>query len=167
MIQGMDSDKDGALSESEWNKAMGAFCQHGFTGLDGGPRRVPDQKTRNVSRGNTGVAFPRFLRRSPAEEKCSWCATAASCNASIPPKATVLYQERLGVLGGYAASPVSAQDHIYLASQSGTVIVVDAGSDSLKILARKHARGKNFRHPSLGGKRHLRAHGAPSVRIHR
>ena len=45
------------------------------------------------------------------------------------------YQDRLGVRGGYAASPVSAAGRIYLASQSGTIVVIDAGSDSLRVLA--------------------------------
>jgi len=51
-------------------------------------------------------------------------------------KGTVMYQERLGVTGGYAASPVGARDLVYLASQSGTITIIDARSESLKVLAR-------------------------------
>ena len=49
---------------------------------------------------------------------------------------SVLYQERLGVSGGYAASPVAADDRVYLCSQSGTVTVIDARSNQLKVLSR-------------------------------
>ena len=49
---------------------------------------------------------------------------------------SLLYRERLGASGGYSATPVAAQHRIYLASQLGTITVIDARSKELKVLAR-------------------------------
>lgn len=46
-----------------------------------------------------------------------------------------IYEERLGAAGGYYASPIAAGNHIYAASDRGTVVVFEAG-DALKVLAR-------------------------------
>ena len=148
MIQGMDSDKDGALSESEWNKAMDAFVSMDspvLMAVRGGPGPKDDERIAwKYGRGIPEIPSPLacrgkvFLVRDGGILQCIDSA-----------KGTVLYQERLGVLGGYAASPVSAQDHVYLASQSGTVIVVDAASDSLKILARNPLGEKISATPAL------------------
>ena len=48
----------------------------------------------------------------------------------------MLYQERLRVLNGYSASPLAADNRVYLASQSGTVTVIDARASTLKVVAR-------------------------------
>jgi outer membrane protein assembly factor BamB len=65
---------------------------------------------------------------------------------------TVLYHERVGVPGGYAASPVAAQDRIYLASQSGTITVIDARSATLKVLARNSLEERITATPALVAK---------------
>jgi outer membrane protein assembly factor BamB len=39
----------------------------------------------------------------------------------------VIYQERLGASGQYSASPVIANDHVYLCSERGVITVVRCG----------------------------------------
>jgi len=84
-------------------------------------------------------------------------------------KGTVLYEERLGTLGGYAASPIGALDRVYVASQSGSITVLDAHSDSLKVLAKNPLGEKISATPALAGDviyvrtdKHLYAFGAES-----
>ena len=64
---------------------------------------------------------------------------------------SVLYRERIGASGGYTASPVAAEDHIYLASQSGTITVIDARSTKLNVLAQNALEEKITATPALVG----------------
>src|SRR6266704_1841734 len=61
----------------------------------------------------------------------------------------VLYQERLGVGGGYTASPIAADGRVYLPSHSGTIVVVDARAKELKVLARNVIGEKITATPAL------------------
>jgi outer membrane protein assembly factor BamB len=47
----------------------------------------------------------------------------------------LLFDERIGAAGGYYASPVATDDHIYLASDTGAITVVRA-SDKLEVISR-------------------------------
>jgi outer membrane protein assembly factor BamB len=135
MLESMDKDKDGAVSKEEWDTAMGQFegmdtpvlmaLRPGDANGDGPPpvawkiqRGIPEIPSPVCYQGKV------FLVRDGGLVQC----LAADSG-------TVLYQERLGVGGGYAASPIAADGRLYLASQSGTIIVIDAGSDQLKVLA--------------------------------
>src|SRR5205807_2232705 len=62
---------------------------------------------------------------------------------------TVLYQERLGVAGGYTASPIAADGRVYLASHSGTIIAIDGRAKGLKVLARNAIGEKITAAPAL------------------
>jgi hypothetical protein len=59
----------------------------------------------------------------------------------------VIYDERIGAPGGYFASPLAAEGHIYLASDRGTVTVVQAG-DKLDVLARNDLGESIFASPA-------------------
>jgi hypothetical protein len=41
----------------------------------------------------------------------------------------MVYQQRLGASGQYSASPVVANDHLYLCSERGVITVVKCGDD--------------------------------------
>jgi outer membrane protein assembly factor BamB len=148
MIQGLDEDKDGALSEQEWNKGMDAFESMDVPVLmavrGGLEHKEEDRLVWKFGRGVPEIPSPLafhgklFLVRDGGILQCM--------DAS---KGTMLYQERLGVSGGYAASPIGAQDRVCLASQSGTIIVLDAASDSLKVLARNPLGEKITATPAL------------------
>jgi outer membrane protein assembly factor BamB len=47
----------------------------------------------------------------------------------------LVYSGRLGALGDYYSSPVAASDRIYISSAEGTVVVLDARGEALKVLA--------------------------------
>lgn len=134
-LQSMDKDKDGAVTKEEWDSAMGNFermdapvlmaLRPGDANGDGTPplawkvqRGIPEIPSPVCYQGKV------FLVRDGGLVEC----VAADSG-------TVLYQERLGVAGGYAASPIAADGRLYLASESGTITVIDAGSDQLKVLA--------------------------------
>lgn len=62
---------------------------------------------------------------------------------------SVRYQERLGVGGQYAATPVAAAGRIYVASQTGTVIVFKPGATAPEILARNDLRESIMATPAI------------------
>ena len=69
----------------------------------------------------------------------------------------ILYQaERIDAPGDYYSSAVGANGRIYIASQKGTVVVLDGG-DALKILARNNLGEQIFATPAvLDGRIYLR-----------
>ena len=59
-----------------------------------------------------------------------------------------MYSGRLGVSGYYYSSPVAADDKIYIASEEGVVVVLDAG-EKLNILAKNKLDGAILATPAL------------------
>jgi outer membrane protein assembly factor BamB len=148
MLQGADEDKDGAVSEQEWKKAEEVFESSdvpALMALHAGPCLKNEQRVAwTYSRGIPEIPSPLcydgklFLVRDGGLLQSMDAQTGA-----------VLYQERIGVAGGYTASPVAAQGRVYLASQSGTITVIDAHSRSLKILAQNPLQEKISATPAL------------------
>lgn len=64
-------------------------------------------------------------------------------------------RERLGkdAGGDYFASPVMADGHIYLCSTRGVISVIQAGGDSLKILAQNALNDPVLATPAIVGNR--------------
>jgi outer membrane protein assembly factor BamB len=135
VLQSLDKNKDGAVTKEEWDQGMAAFEEMDKPVLmalrpaakeGDGPNRVAWQ----ISRGIPEVPSPLcclgklFLVRDGGLIQCLTTSSGS-----------VLYQERLGAPGGYTASPVSADGRIYLASQLGTITVIDARADQLKVLS--------------------------------
>jgi outer membrane protein assembly factor BamB len=60
----------------------------------------------------------------------------------------LVYSGRLGASGYYYASPVAADDKVYIASEDGVVVVLDAG-EKLKILAENKLDGAILATPAL------------------
>ena len=61
-----------------------------------------------------------------------------------------IYQaERVDASGDYYASAVSADGRVYVVSQRGTVVVLDATSDTLKVLARNDLKASVFASPAI------------------
>jgi outer membrane protein assembly factor BamB len=60
----------------------------------------------------------------------------------------LLYSGRLGAMGYYYASPVAADHKVYIASEEGVVVVLDA-SDQLKVLARNTLDGAILATPAI------------------
>lgn len=57
--------------------------------------------------------------------------------------------ERLDASGEYYASAVTADDRVYVTSQRGTISVLDAKSDNLKVLARNDLKAPVFATPAI------------------
>jgi outer membrane protein assembly factor BamB len=153
MLTGMDKDKDGSVTQSEWDEDLEGFEKSDApvlmalrAGKDPGPagNRIAWQVSRGIPEVPSPLCYQGrvFLVRDGGLLQCLEAATGS-----------VLYQERLGVGGGYAASPVAADGRVYLVSQSGTVVVIDARSDALKVLARNAMGEKVAATPALVGDR--------------
>jgi outer membrane protein assembly factor BamB len=71
-----------------------------------------------------------------------------SCRALETGK--VLFDERLGAPGGYFASPLGADGRVYVASDTGTITVVEA-ADQLKVLAQNALKEPVFASPATVG----------------
>ena len=75
----------------------------------------------------------------------------------------LLYSGRLGV-PGYYSSPVAADNKVYIASEEGVVVVLDAG-EQLKVLATNKLDGAILATPALADGEHLRENRKSSVRF--
>jgi outer membrane protein assembly factor BamB len=136
MLEGIDEDKDGAVSKEEWDKAMAQFesmdspvlmaLKPGIVEGDSS-KRIVWQSARGVPEIPSPLCYEGklFLVRDGGLLQCLSAETGKS-----------LYQERLEAPGGYAASPIAADGRIYIASESGIVTVIDARTNELKVLAR-------------------------------
>ena len=60
----------------------------------------------------------------------------------------LIYSGRTGAMGYYYASPVAADNKIYLASEEGVVVVLDGGEE-LKVLARNKLDGQILATPAI------------------
>ena len=70
---------------------------------------------------------------------------------------TFYQAERMDSPGDYYSSAVAADGRVYVASQKGTVVVVDAASDALNVLARNQLGEQIFATPAiLDGRIYLR-----------
>ena len=69
---------------------------------------------------------------------------------------TLLFSGRLGAMGYYYASPVAADRKVFIASEEGVVVVLEAG-DQLNVLARNKLDGAILATPAIvDGKIYLR-----------
>jgi outer membrane protein assembly factor BamB len=149
MFDGLDKDKNGEVTEEEWTSSMAQFTSMDTPVLvalrAGGPGTNEDQRivwkrTRGIPEIPTPLCYDHklFVVRDGGLLQCLEAATG-----------TVVYEERLGVAGGYAASPVSADGRVYLCSQSGTITVIDGRAKELKVLARNALGEKITATPAL------------------
>ena len=68
----------------------------------------------------------------------------------------LIYSGRTGAMGYYYSSPVAADNKIYVASEEGVVVVLDAGAE-LKVLARNRLDGQILATPAIAdGKIYVR-----------
>jgi outer membrane protein assembly factor BamB len=145
----MDSDKDRALTETEWK----AFA------VQWGGRFAPSLKAiRPGGRGDLTKSHVAWqLRRGIPEIPSALCYRGRLClvrdgglvQCVRPGTGEVIYEDRVGVSGGYCASPVAAGGRIYLAAHSGTIVVLDGTSDRLQVLARNVLGEKIWATPAL------------------
>ena len=148
ILKEVDQDKDGAVTEQEWTKGTEEFEKADAPVLMALlPGSVPKNQERvawKYGRGIPEIPSPLayegklYLIRDGGRLQCMDSATGA-----------VLFQERIGAAGGYAASPVAAQGRVYVASQSGIVTVINARAPKLEVLARNPLEEKVTATPAL------------------
>lgn len=149
IFDGLDGDRDGALSEAEFMKFVKQWSARAAPSLrairpggqgDASRTHVAWQ----VARGIPEIPSPLFHRgriylvRDGGFVTCVKAATG-----------DILFQERVGAPGSYCASPVAAGGQIYVASHNGIVTALAAG-DELKVLARNELGENIWATPALG-----------------
>ena len=149
MFDGLDQNKDGDVTEEEWNAAMAGFSSRDTpivlaahpagSGMDE-EKRIAWKYSRGIPEVPTPLCYDHklFIVRDGG---------LLECFDAVSGK--VLYDERLGVGGGYTASPIAADGRVYLPSYSGTIVVVDGRAKELKVLAKDNIGEKISATPAL------------------
>ena len=135
IFRGMDSDKDGFITEKDWAAMTNLFAK-GDSGLFA--LRAPgsgDITSTHVAwkqtKGIAGISSPLFYEGRIYVVQDGGRLTCWDAKTGKP-----LYeQERLGAEGEYYASPIAANGRIYVASSRGTITTIRAG-DALEVEAR-------------------------------
>lgn len=149
MLDGLDKDKNGEMTEEEWNAGMARFSSmdtpvvmalHPEGARTNQEQRIAWKRSRGIPEVPSPLCYEHklFIVRDGGLLQCLDAASG-----------TVLYDERLGVGGGYTASPIAADGRVYLSSHSGTIVVVDARAKELKVLARNVLGEKITATPAL------------------
>lgn len=134
LIDLVDQDKDGAMTQAEFDGSLASLRSRTNTVLAIRPGGAGDCTSTHVAwkdvRGVPEIASPLFYRNR------LYLVRDGGLLTSYAPDGTLhIDRKRLGVLGQYASSPVAADGRIYAASVSGTIVVFRAG-DTLEVLAR-------------------------------
>lgn len=144
----VDRNKDGVVDQAEWeafrNRVSAMATDHGLLAI-----RVKENKPIVIWRENTSIPeVPSpllykgrlFLVRNGG---------VATCLDALTGK--VIYRARLGTPSAYFASPIAADGRVYLASSEGTVTVIAADSDQLKVLSRNEIGEDMIATPAIVG----------------
>ena len=149
IFDSLDKDKKGEVTEEEWNSLIARFSSMDSpivmalraeaTGTNE-ETRIAWKQMRGIPEVPSPLCYDHklFLVRDGGLLQCLEASSGK-----------VLYQERLGVGGGYTASPIAADGRVYLPSHSGTIVVVDARAKELKVLARNVIGEKITATPAL------------------
>lgn len=149
IFDSLDSDKTGEVTEEKWNALMAHFSSmdtptvtafHAKSSGTNEEARIAWKHTRGIPEVPSPLYYDHklFLVRDGGLLQCLEAASGK-----------VLYQERIGVGGGYTASPIAADGRVYLASQTGSIVVVDGRAKELKVLARNDIGEKITATPAL------------------
>lgn len=152
MAQGMDADRDGALTEAEcvsFGAGFETFSAPVLVGVRPGGKGDVSQShvAWQMRRGIPEVPSPLFYQGLIYQVRDGGLITCVDAKDG-----SVRYQDRLGVGGQYCASPVAGAGRIYLVSQSGTVSVLKSGESTLSILARNELAEPVFATPAIVGR---------------
>ncbi len=152
----IDVDKDGRVTKDEYNHMRDMFAQavnQLFAIKPGGHGDITETHVLwKVSRHLPYVSSPLCFNNRVYTFKNGGL---ASCYDAIT--GAIVYQaERLDSPGDYYSSAIGADGRVYVASQKGTVVVLDAG-DAPRVLARNQMGEPVFATPAvLDGRIYLR-----------
>ena len=156
-LRGLDVDRDGQISEGDWNVLL-HNSSRGTNKLvavePGGTGDITDTHVSwTFTKGLPYVPSPLVYRGRLYIVKDGGMLSSLDPTTGQPHYA----QARLKARGSYYASPVAADGRIYVASLPGTLSVVKAGGDSPEILHQADFGERIFATPALvGDKLYLR-----------
>jgi outer membrane protein assembly factor BamB len=136
LFQYADQNHDGKVERSEWERLLESFKpssrEHGLVAIrPGGTGNVPP---RNIlwkePRGVPEVPTPLVYK-----DRVYTVTNGGTVSCMNATTGQLVFRERLGIPGGYFASPIAAGVRIYFASNEGTITVIAAG-DQFRVLAR-------------------------------
>jgi outer membrane protein assembly factor BamB len=145
----IDADKDGKVTKPEYEYVRGMFADavnQVFAIKPGGSGDITD--THVVWQQNKHLPYvssPVAVNGRIFTMKSGGLASAYETKSGSP-----IYQaERVDASGDYYASAVAADGRVYVISQRGTVVVHDATSDQLNVLARNDLKAPVFASPAV------------------
>ena len=156
-MRGMDRNRDGKITQSDWEilKAGAAKAENVLLAIKSGGHGdiAPTHVAWKFNRGLPYVASPLFYDGRLYLVKDGGMISSFDAKTGK----TFYLQERLDSPGSYYASPVAADGRIYLASQPGKLTVIKAGGDAPEVLHRADFGERIFATPALvGGNIYLR-----------
>ena len=140
----IDADKDGKVTKAEYEVIRGMFASavnQLFAIKPGGSGDITDTHVVwQVNKHLPYVSSPVVANGRVFTMKSGGLASAYDASSGSP-----IYQaERVEAAGDYYASAVAVDGRVYVASQRGTVVVLDATSDKLNVLARNELKAPVF-----------------------
>ena len=145
-----DANKDEILTQAEWEELVRRVHAREDKVLAVRPGASGDSTRTHVAwtanRGISEIPSPLFYRNRLYFVRSGGIVTSYAADTG----ALVLDRQRLGALGQYAASPVAADGRIYVANDTGTVVVFRAG-DTLDVLARNDLGESITATPAIAG----------------
>ncbi len=145
----IDADKDGKVTKTEYEVIRGMFADavnQIFAIKPGGSGDITD--THVVWQQNKHLPYvssPIAVNGRIFTMKSGGLASAYDTKSGSP----VYQAERVDASGDYYASAVAADGRVYVISQRGTVVVLDATSDKLNVLARNDLKAPVFASPAI------------------
>ena len=145
----IDADKDGRVTRAEYEAMRGMFAEavnQLFAIRPGGSGDITDTHVVwQQSKHLPYVSSPIAVAGRVFTMKSGGLASAYDTKSGSP-----LFQaERVEASGDYYASAASADGRLYIISQRGTVVVLDANSDALTVLARNDLKAPVFASPAI------------------
>jgi outer membrane protein assembly factor BamB len=145
----MDVDKDGRATREEYEQMRAMFAQavnQLFAIRPGGRGDITDTHVVwQVNKHLPYIASPVVADGRVFTMKSGGLASAYDARSGSP----VFQAERVGASGDYYGSAVTAAGRVYLVSQRGTVVVLDAGADRLEVLSRNDLGEPVFATPAI------------------
>jgi outer membrane protein assembly factor BamB len=145
----MDADKNGKVTKAEYEFMRSMFADSVnqlFAIKPGGSGDITDTHVVwQVGKHLPYVSSPVAANGRVFTMKSGGLASAYQARSGSP-----IYQgERVDASGDYYASAVAADNRVYVVSQRGTVVVLDATSDNLSVLARNEMKAPVFASPAI------------------
>lgn len=145
----IDANKDGKVTKEEYEVLRGMFADavnQLFAVKPGGSGDITDTHVVwQQSKHLPYVSSPVVANGRVFTMKSGGLASAYDAQNGSP-----IYQaERVDASGDYYASAVTVDGRVYLVSQRGTVVVLDATSDKLNVLARNELKAPVFASPAI------------------